>query len=72
MVNMTLSIPEKLQKEMHTHSEIKWSEIARQSFEKKIRELKWMDEALKESSLTKKEAEDIGHKIKHEMRKRFK
>ena len=72
MANMTLSIPEKLQKEMQAHTEIKWSEVARQSFEKKIRELQWMDEVLKNSTLTKEDAEEIGHKIKHEMRKRFK
>ncbi|MBL7051856.1 MAG: hypothetical protein ISS01_02100 [Nanoarchaeota archaeon] len=72
MVNMTLSIPEKLHKEMQVHTEIKWSDIARQSFEKKILELHWMDKVLEKSSLTKEEAEDLGHKIKYEIRKRFK
>ena len=71
MANMTLSIPEKLQKEMQMHSEIKWSDVARQSFEKKIKELHWMDEVLKNSTLTKEEAEDIGHKIKGNILKRF-
>lgn len=69
---MTLSISETLYKEMQTHSEIRWSDIARQSFEKKIKELHWMDEVLRKSTLTKEEAEEIGHKIKHEIRKRFK
>jgi len=71
MVNMTLSVPEKLHKEMNLHSEIKWSDVARQSFEKKIRELHWMDIVLSRSKLTEKDAEEIGHKIKHEMSKRF-
>ena len=71
MVNMTLSVPETLHKEMMTHTEIKWSEIARQAFEKKVQELHWMDTALSKSKLTKTEAEALGHKIKQEIRKRI-
>ena len=71
MTNMTLSIPEELHKEMQTHTEIKWSDIARQAFEKKVEELHWMDKILEKSNLTKKDAEQIGHKIKGEMAQRF-
>ena len=68
---MTLSIPKKLHKEMAAHPELKWSEVARQAFEKKVTQLNWMDKALKDSKLTEKDADIIGHKIKHEIRKRF-
>ncbi|HLD33335.1 MAG TPA: hypothetical protein VJB66_01320 [Candidatus Nanoarchaeia archaeon] len=71
LVNMTLSIPEQLHKEMAVHTEIKWSDIARQAFEKKVTELHWMDKVLEKSTLTEKDAEEIGHKIKRELRKRF-
>jgi len=71
MGNMTLSVPEILHKEMATHSEIKWSDVARQAFEKKIRELHWMDEVLSKSELTQKDADKIGHKIKESINKRF-
>ncbi|HLC65432.1 MAG TPA: hypothetical protein VJI46_04905 [Candidatus Nanoarchaeia archaeon] len=71
MVNMTLSVPEGLHNEMEVHSEIKWSDVARQAFEKKVKELHWMDKVLTKSTLTEKDAEEIGHKIKHEVRKRF-
>lgn len=71
MVNMTLSVPEELHKEMIIHSEIRWSEIARQAFEKKVKELHWMDKTLEKSELTEKDAENIGNKIKSEIRKRF-
>ncbi len=71
MANMTLSIPEELHKELMTHQEIKWSEIARQAFDKKIKELHWIDKVLENSRLGEKDAEEIGHKIKHEMAKRF-
>lgn len=71
MLNMTLSIPEKLHKEMICHSDLKGNEIARQAFEKKIEELRWIDKILNNSSLTKDETEEIGHQIKQEIRKRF-
>lgn len=68
---MTLSIPKELHREMAAHSEIRWSDVARQAFEKKVEELHWMDKVLEKSALTEKDAEEIGHKIKHEIRKRF-
>ena len=71
MPNMTLSIPQELHKEMLSHSEIKWSDIARQAFEKKVKELHWIDKLLEKSALTEEDAERIGHNIKHQMRKRF-
>lgn len=71
MPNMTLSISKDLHKEMQTHSDIRWSDIARQAFEKKVKELHWIDVLLEKSELTEEDAESIGHKIKHEMRKRF-
>lgn len=72
MANMTLAIPDELYKDMFVHSEIKWSEVARQAFIMKIRELHWMDEALKNSELTEKDALEIGEKIKEDIWKRFK
>ncbi len=71
MVNMTLSVPEEIHKEMSMHTEIRWSEIARRAFELKIKELHIMDTVLAKSKLTEEDAEEIGHKIKHEMAKRF-
>ncbi|MEK6981786.1 MAG: hypothetical protein AABX38_02545 [Candidatus Micrarchaeota archaeon] len=71
MVNMTLSIPEELYKEMQIHSELKWSEVARKAFEMKIRELHWMDKLVEKSELTEKDVNEIGHKIKAGIRKRI-
>ena len=71
MTNMTLSIPEELHKEMQTHTEIKWSDIARQAFEKKVKELHWIDKLLEKSELTEEDAERMGHRIKRGIRKRF-
>lgn len=71
MVNMTLSIPEQLYREMQAHSELKWSEIARQTFEKRIQELHWIDKVLAESKFSERDADKIGHGIKKEIRARF-
>ena len=71
MVNITLSIPKELFKEMKAHKELKWSEIARQAIKRKLEELRSMDKLLGESMLTDSDAERIGHKIKHDIRKRF-
>ncbi len=71
MANMTLSIPDNLYEKMKTHKELKWSEIARQTFERKINEVELLDKMLKNSKLTEANVEEIGNKIKAEIRKRF-
>jgi len=72
MVNITLSLPEELHKRMMEHTELKWSDVARQAFEKKINELELIDKILKKSKLTERDTEEIGNRIKAEIRKRFK
>lgn len=71
MVNMTLSIPEEVHKRMERHTELKWSDIARKAFERKLEEIEFMEKVLSKSKLTEEDAEKIGHKIKAEIRKRF-
>ena len=71
MANMTLSIPEVLHKEMLQHSELRWSDVARQAFEKKLIELHWVDKIVSKSRFTEQDAEKVGHAIKKEIRKRF-
>ncbi len=70
MTNMTLAVPEDLHKIMEKHKEIKWSEVARQAIWEKARKLELMDRLLAKSELTEKDAEEIGHKIKHGIAKR--
>ena len=71
MTNMTLSIPEELHKKMKRHTELKWSDIARQAFEKKLNEVEFMEKVLRNSELTEEDAERLGHEIKSKMSKRF-
>ncbi|MBI2143179.1 hypothetical protein HYU20_02455 [Candidatus Woesearchaeota archaeon] len=71
MANMTLSVPEELHQRMRQHTELKWSDVARQAFEKKLKEIELADRLLNKSKLTEEDAERIGHKLKSEVRKRF-
>jgi predicted CopG family antitoxin len=71
MANITLSVPKEMFEKMKRHGELKWSEIARQAFEKKLKEIELMEKLLSKSELTEKDAERIGHEIKARMRKRF-
>ena len=71
MVNITLSISEQLHERMKRHTELKWSDIARLAFEKKLIELELVDKLLKNSAFTERDAELLGHKIKGRIRKRL-
>ena len=71
MGNMTLSVSPELEKKMEKHPEIRWSNVARQAFEKKIEELEWMDKMLKKSELAESDAEKIGNDIKKQVWHRF-
>jgi predicted transcriptional regulator len=70
MTNMTLAIPEELNKIMKKHKEIKWSEVARQAMWLQAKKLELMDNLLGKSELTEKDAITIGNKIKHGIAKK--
>ncbi len=71
MPNMTLTVSKQMYKDMKKHRELRWSDIARSAFQKKLEEIQWMDKVLGKSQLTESDAERIGHEIKHEIRKRL-
>ena len=64
MVNMTLSVPEKLHEKMRMHPEFKWSEIARQAIEERINDAELLDDlkAIKAAEREHKEGKTISHK----------
>ncbi len=70
MTNMTLAIPEDLHEIMRKHSQIKWSEVARQAISEKARKLELMDKLLAKSELTEEDALEIGRKINRGIAKR--
>lgn len=64
MVNITLAVPEDLYKKMKFHSEFKWSEVARQAIEKKIREQELLQDLrdIAKAEKEHKEGKTISHK----------
>lgn len=71
MTNITLSVSEELSQKMKKYSKVKWSAVAREAIEKELEKLEILDKLLSKSKLTEKDAEHIGHKLKHEMNERF-
>ena len=71
MTNMTLSIPEDLMKRMRKFKEIKWSEVARASIEKRINDLEIVEQIASKSKLTEKDVEELSKKIKSSAAKKF-
>ena len=63
MVNITLSLSEKLKKEMDKFPEINWSEVARSSIKKKLAQLHFMESFLKDSTFTMEDATKLGREV---------
>ncbi len=71
MGNMTLSVPDEMQKEMKHFSEVKWSEVARKAFQERIETLQLAEKLAKKSKLTAKDVEDFSRKMTSSATKRF-
>lgn len=64
MTKVTLAVPKEIYEEVLRHPEIRWSEIARQAFQREIARLHLYDGLLEDSRLTEKDAVEIGRKIR--------
>ena len=71
MPNMTLSIPDELHSVVKKHTEIKWSEIARRAMWLQAKKLRLMDKLARKSKLTEEDIDELDHKIKAGLLKRF-
>lgn len=70
MSNITLALPDGLRKRMRKHTEIRWSEVARQAIEEKLRRLETLEEVeriAQKSKLTKRDVEELSSMIKREV-----
>lgn len=63
MTNITLKLPDELQKKMQKHSEIRWSEVIRRAIQKKIEDLELLDKLTSKSKLTSQETLEISKNI---------
>lgn len=71
MVNMTIAIPEDLHEKMRKHNEIKWSEIARRAIREYVEELERLEKLAVDSKLKEKDIDEMDHKIKRGLSKRY-
>ncbi len=72
-VNVTLSVPVELKKEMDSFKEINWSEVMRNTLSEKLRRLELMkklDELTAGSKLTEEDVERIAGKVREGIAKR--
>lgn len=70
MVSLTLSMPEKVKREMAEFPEINWSEIARVAIMQRILLLKRFKEFSKNSELTEEDALRLGSELNKNLSKK--
>ena len=71
MVTITLAVPEELKKKMDVFREMNWSEVARQAFIQKIRDLEFLREFKSKSKMTEKDALELGAKLSKGLAKHY-
>ena len=71
MGNITLSIPDKVHKEMKHFSEVRWSEVARKAIIDKLETLHLAESLAKKSKLSEKDVKEFSNKMKSLATKRF-
>ena len=71
MVTMTLAVPKELKDKMESFPEINWSEVARQAFRQKVHDLEILRRFKSESTLTEKEALELGAELNNKLAKRY-
>ncbi|MDE1881763.1 MAG: hypothetical protein KGI89_14615 [Euryarchaeota archaeon] len=64
MTNVTLAVPKELHEEMRRHPEIKWSEVARQAFQREVESIHLFDRLLARSELSETDAVALGRTIR--------
>jgi len=64
MATMTLSLPNELKKRMDELEIINWSAVARGAFEEKIREFLLLKKITDKSTLTEKDALELGKTVR--------
>lgn len=69
--NITLSIPDKIHKQMKHFSEVRWSEVARKAIIEKIEILQLAENLAQKSKLTEKDVKEFSKKIKSNASERF-
>jgi hypothetical protein len=74
MATMTLAIPDEMKKKMDEFPELNWSEVARQQFAERIKDmeaLKLFKKFQEKSTLTEEDALELGRKVNEGLARRY-
>ncbi len=71
MTTMTLAVPSELKHKMETFPEMNWSEVARQAFIQRVRDLEFLKKFKKDSELTEEDALRMGAELNKKLAKRY-
>ena len=71
VVVVTVPVPVELKQDMKSFPEINWSEVARQAFAQKVRDLRFLKQFASESTLTEEDAIRLGREVNASLAKRF-
>ena len=69
---MTLAVPSELKNKMETFPEMNWSEVARQAFMQRIKDLEFLKKFKSDSTLTEEDALKLGRELNKNLAKRYK
>ena len=69
---MTLAVPSELKNKMETFPEMNWSEVARQAFMQRIKDLEFLRKFKSDSTLTEEDALRLGRELNKNLAKRYK
>jgi len=72
MTTMTLAVPSELKHKMETFPEMNWSEVARQAFLQRIKDLEFLKKFKSDSTLTEEDALRLGRELNKNLAKRYK
>ena len=72
MTTMTLAVPSELKDKMETFPEMNWSEVARQAFMQRIKDLEFLKKFKSDSTLTEEDALRLGRELNKNLAKRYK
>jgi hypothetical protein len=72
MTTMTLAVPSELKNKMEKFPEMNWSEVARQAFMQRIKDLEFLRKFKSDSTLTEEDALRLGRELNKNLAKRYK
>ncbi len=71
VTTMTLAVPKELKSKMEEFPEMNWSEIARQAFTQKIKDLEFLKKFRENSTMTESDAIRLGREVNKNLAKRY-